>query len=175
MNPVVVPEEQEVFDRFAELMRFEWGAQGARENFVMDRILDYGWRLKRVARIETGLLIRSYKKELQNPAKPAPASKAEAYSEQLEQTNPGAAALADAYVRGAGYISVLSRHERNIERSYRAAVRELQVLQYARVLDCSPFYVSNMGKLSAVDNKSKRKQEGRFQANTTLEADRGPA
>ena len=172
VNPVVIPEEQEEFDRFAELMRFEWGAQGARENFVMDRILDYGWRLKRVARIETGLLIRSYKKELQNPAKTAPASDADAYSEQLQQRNPGASALGDAYVRGAPYISMLSRHERAIERGYRAAMRELQVLQYARVLDCSPFYVSNMGKFSALDSKAKRKQEGRFQPNPTSDADK---
>ncbi len=61
-------------------------------------------------------------------------------------------------------FSQLSRHERQIERSYYMAVQQLERLQYARTMGCDPFYAGNIGKFTIGD--SRKKEEGTYRAGT---------
>lgn len=128
---VVLPEEQAEFDRFAAALRAEWGPQGPAEQFHVDRMIDCAWRLQRVTRLETGVLLALRQKEAGVPAPDDPAT------------------LGRAYLEGNGVLTNLSRHERQLERSLREAQREFELAGYARELQVNPFYARNLKKFPA--------------------------
>jgi hypothetical protein len=142
---VVLPEEQEEFARFAEALHCEWIPEGARERFHWERLLDCAWRLQRVARIETSVLLGMCRKEQES----GPAD------DQI---------LGQAYTRGFPVLNTLARHERQIERSLQQAHRELELLQYARLTEVHPFYARNVRKFLP-PGAVRRQEEGRFPRN----------
>lgn len=128
---VVLPEEQEEFDRFAAALREEWDPQGPSERFHMDRIIHCAWRLKRVTRMESSVLLALCQKEVVFPAQDDPAL------------------LGRAYIEGNAVLTNLSRHERHIERSLREAQREFELAFYVRETQVNPFYARNLKKFPA--------------------------
>ena len=136
-------------------MRYEWHPTGMRAKVAFDRLTDCAWRLRRIPKLETGLMLRNRKKRMKEANPDENTTSAEDLGEAYLRTQPGFAAL--------------SRHERQIERSYQTAYRELQCLQYARNLDCDPFYVANMKKQPGlVQEQPKREHEG-YYPHTQLE------
>ena len=128
---VVLPEEQEEFDRFAAALREEWDPQGPSERFHLDQMIHCAWRLKRATRMETGVLLALRQKEAGVPAPDDPAL------------------LGRAYIASDAVLRNLSRHERQIERSLRDAQHELELACYARVTQVNPFYARNLKKFPA--------------------------
>ena len=128
---VVLPEEQEDFDRFAAAMREEWDPQGPLERFHMDRMIQCAWRLKRMTRMETGVIL-ALRHEVAGAS-----------------TRDDPAVLGRAYLKGNGVLASLSRHERHIERSLREAQHELKLAFYTRVTQVSLFYGRNLKKFPA--------------------------
>jgi hypothetical protein len=106
---VVLPEEQEEFDRFATAIRDEWATPSPLAQFHLDRMIHSAWRLKRVARMETSVLLALIQKEAEAPSQEDPAM------------------LGRAYLAGHGVLTNLARHERHIERSLREAQHELEL------------------------------------------------
>ena len=128
---VVLPEEQEEYDRFAAAMREEWAPQGPSDRLHLDRMIHCAWRLKRIARMESSVLLALRQKEAVAP-------------------DPGdPALLGRAYLEGNAVLASLSRHERQIERSMREAQRELELAWYTRETLVSPFYARNLKKFSS--------------------------
>ncbi len=138
---VVLPGEQEEFERFAEALRCEWHPEGAQEQMHWERLLHCGWRLKRIPTMETSILLRLCQKQQSNPTDETP--------------------LGPAYIEGIPMLNTLARHERQIERSLQQACRELELLQYARVTDVHPFYARNVRKFLAPGTE-RRREESRF-------------
>jgi hypothetical protein len=136
---VVLPEEQEEFDRFAAALREEWQPQGPLERFLLDRIIHCAWRLKRVPRLETGVLTALRQKEAVVPA------------------HDDSALLGRAYMEGTGVLANLSRHERQIERSLREAQHEFELACYSRATQVNSFYARNLKKFRAPEGV--RRQE----------------
>ena len=130
---VVLPEEEEEFDRFATTMRGEWDAQGLLERFFPDRFIQCAWRLERVRRVETGVLLALRQKEAVVTA-------------QDEPLLLDPAMLGRAYIEGNGVLTRLSRYERQLERSLREAQRELELAIYARHMQVNIFYARNLRK-----------------------------
>jgi len=56
-RPFVLPEEQEEFDRFADALQQEWQPQQALEQFHLERLIHCAWRLQRITRIETSVML----------------------------------------------------------------------------------------------------------------------
>jgi hypothetical protein len=147
VNPVCLPEEQEEHDQFVLDMRTQWRTNGFRELLALDRLIDCAWRLRRVTKIETSLLLRNRQIIAKQPA-----------AAQTADT-----ALGGAYRKANQCFVNLSRHERQLERSYQASLRELTCLQYARAMDRNPFYIANMGKQPALaPDAPRQKYEGHF-------------
>jgi hypothetical protein len=146
-NPVCLPEEQEEHGQFVADMCNQWRAQGFSERLALDRLIDCAWRLRRVTKIETSLLLRNRQKIAEESADGQAADRA----------------LGGAYLKANQCFVNLSRHERQIERSYQAAHHELQCLQYARAMDRNPFYIANMKKQPAlVPDQPRQKYQGHF-------------
>jgi hypothetical protein len=134
---VVLPEEQEEFDRFAAALRYEWDPQFPLERFHLERMIHCAWRLKRVSHLETSLLLDLCQKE----------------GGRDDPTT-----LGRAYIRGTVVFETLSRHERQIERSLREAQQELELRLYARTMDFNLFYVRNLKKFPAPGDQSRRRK-----------------
>lgn len=134
---VVLPEEQEEFDRFAAALRYEWDPQCLLERFHLERMIHCAWRLKRVSHLETSLLLDLCQKE----------------GGRDDPTT-----LGRAYIRGTVVFETLSRHERQIERSLREAQQELELRLYARTMDFNLFYVRNLKKFPAPGDQSRRRK-----------------
>jgi len=128
---VVLPEEQEEFDRFAAALRHEWETDCPLERFYLDRMIHCAWRLKRAARMESSLLLAMLQKE----------SPAAAPDDQ--------ARLGRVYLEGHTVLAKLSRHERHLERSLREARYELELAQYVREKQVRPFWARNLKKFPA--------------------------
>jgi hypothetical protein len=135
---VVLPEEQQEFDRFAAALYYEWNPESPLERFHLERMIHCAWRLRRVCHLETSLLLDLCQKE-GGPDDPT--------------------TLGRAYTRGTVILETLSRHERQIERSLREAQQELELLLYARAVDCNPFYARNLKKFPA---EGSRREEGKL-------------
>lgn len=148
VNPVCLPEEQEEYERFVAQMGTQWQAEEWLERLALDRLIDCAWRLRRVTKIETSLLVLNRNKVAQ---------------QATNDGNPAGSTLGGAYVKANRCLVNLSRHERQLERSYQTALQELRCLQYARSVDCDPFYIANMKKQPAPDlGAAKLKHEGHF-------------
>ncbi|MGI8991856.1 MAG: hypothetical protein ACR2I2_20025, partial [Bryobacteraceae bacterium] len=62
-------------------------------------------------------------------------------------------------------LARLSRHERQLDRSFYQALEKLGMVQYARVLDCSVFYAANLRKFSPPDSdRAKKNEEGHYRS-----------
>ena len=134
---VVLPEEEQDFARFRAALEEEWLPQGATEKLHFERALLCGWRLKRMARIETSVLLAHCHKQSSGDPELA-----------LGQAAAAALPVCDS----------LARHERQIEKSLRTALRELELAQYARITDVHTYYARNLGKFSTPGEK--RRPEG---------------
>jgi hypothetical protein len=110
-------------------MRAEWDAQSALEQLHLDRMIDCAWRLARIAKIETGVLLALCQPPPAHPAR---------------DNRP---ALGQAYLAGSPALASLSRHERRIELAMREAQRELELALYARAMQIHPFYARNLIQL----------------------------
>jgi hypothetical protein len=128
---VVLPEEQEEFDRFAAALRDEWDPQSPLEHLYLDRMIQCAWRLKRTTPIETGVLLALVQQVAVTPVQNDPAT------------------LGRAYIKGNVVFASLSRHERHIERSLREAQHELELAKYTAVAQVSQFYARNLKKFPA--------------------------
>ena len=154
---VVLPEEEEEFDRFATTMRGEWDAQGLLERFFPDRFIQCAWRLERVRRVETGVLLALRQKEAVVTA-------------QDEPLLLDPAMLGRAYIEGNGVLTRLSRYERQLERSLREAQRELELAIYARHMQVNIFYARNLRKFPRPARFADRKRT----TSTGKQANRDP-
>ncbi len=139
---VVLPEEQEEYDRFAAALGVDWNPEGAQEQFHWERMLHCAWRLKRIRRIETSVLLHL-------------CQKAQAGEVAEDQT------LGSAYTEGIPTLNHLARHERQIERSLDQAHHELELLQYARQTEVHPFYARRVRRFLP-PGAVRRPEEGRL-------------
>jgi hypothetical protein len=141
---VVLPEEQDAFDRFAAALREQWSPEpdDELEQFYVDRMIQCAWRLRRITRMETGVLLA-----LRQAGD--------------ESTAPDPAELGNVYQKASPILARLARHERQLERSLRDAQTELDMAQYARQMNCSPFYLRHIGKMPA-PGAVRRKEEGQL-------------
>lgn len=158
LSPMVLAEEQEDYEQFVEAMRYNHQPQGALEYFLVDRMIHCAWGLRRVSAIEASLLV-----ELpQN-------GRSEAGEKNLclaGKKNDGPGALGRAYTRSAAQLAQLSRHERQLDRSFDENHRKLEKVQYARIMDYSFFYVDNIAKFPPPDNGRAKKEEGHYRSGT---------
>jgi hypothetical protein len=137
---IVLPEEQEEFARFDAALREEYVVEGGLERVYLERLIQCGWRLQRITRVETSVLLDMYKKQYEPDAAD-------------ERT------LGRAYTEAFPALNTLSRYERHIERSFREAQQELELLQYSRQLQSDRFYCRNLRKFPAPGTE-RRKEEG---------------
>jgi hypothetical protein len=140
LHPVILPGDEQLYQDFAEPLRAQYHPVTPMEEMLVKRLVDCAWRLQRAPVIESGIL-RAH----------------------LPADGDAHTALGRTYQRNAGTLSRLSRHERALERSLHDAIRQLQIEQYARLMDCDRYFVSNMAKFPAIDAKvAKKKEEGNY-------------
>jgi hypothetical protein len=60
-------------------------------------------------------------------------------------------------------LTPLSRYERQMERSLREAQKELETLQYARTMGCSPMYARKVRTFPS-PGKNRTEEEGRYRS-----------
>jgi hypothetical protein len=66
-------------------------------------------------------------------------------------------------------LTPLSRYERQIERSLQEAQKELETLQYARTMGCSPMYARKVRTFPS-PGKNRTDEEGRYSPGKNTEA-----
>lgn len=157
---ILLPDEtQDELGRLVDLLRRHYQPVGAAEVLLLERIIAATWRLRRVYRIEAGILSWQYHRELSERAE-SEAEGCRRHSDQylldamysvtdetkrreaLDRAASAAAkrdaedtALGVAFVRdaaGANALPKLSRYEASIERGMCRAIQELERLQAAR-------------------------------------------
>jgi hypothetical protein len=69
----------------------------------------------------------------------------EIYFSRLQHYQP---TIGRAYAEAIPALTPLSRYERQIERSLQEAQKELETLQYARTMGCSPMYARKVRHVS---------------------------
>ena len=130
-------EDREALGALEERIREDLRPSGELESLLTDRIVSLVWRLRRVGKIEAGLLtleLRGARKELlfsMNPFSTDVPQRAEDFGNFTELASWGRAFQRDA--RDGDSLSKLSRYETTLSRGLFKALHELQRLQEARL------------------------------------------
>jgi hypothetical protein len=166
---VLLPgEDRATFDAFADALRRACNPEGAREEFLVDTMIAAGWRLRRLARMETDILSWSPSEEplggtgiiIYDPKNPPPEMMTTFYlpdnnsgpapppknAEVSAKTEKPPLSVGLAFLQGCGTgtdaFTRLSRYEAGVERTFYRASHELERLQRARCGGLVPAPVS---------------------------------
>ena len=139
---LVLPEEADEYFRFGEAVFAQWNLEGAVERFHCERMVQAAWRLRRIQRIETSVLMEMCQRQRESAA-------------GVEPT------IGRAYAEAIPVLTQLSRYERQMERSLQEAQKELETLQYARTMGCSPMYARKVRTFPS-PGKNRTEHEGRY-------------
>ena len=113
---VVFPDEDpDQFERFARLVRIDWTREGEMETIRVERIVNLSWRLRRLPKIEAGLLSFEY---------------ASAVAGETEGPETFSRALAGAFT--SELIEKLGKYDTSIQNKLLRAMRALKDLQDRR-------------------------------------------
>jgi len=166
---VLLPgDDRETFDAFTDALRRACNPEGAREEFLVEMMIAAGWRLRRLARMETDILSWRRREEplggsgiiIYDPNNRPPEMTTTLYlpdnhrgpapspenAEVSVKTDTPPLSIGLAFLQGCGTgtdaFSRLSRYEAGLERTYYRASHELERLQRARRGDVVPPPVS---------------------------------
>jgi hypothetical protein len=67
---LVLPEEADEYFRLGEAVFGQWNPEGAVEQFHCERMVQAAWRLRRIQRIETSVLMEMCQKQRESDAEP---------------------------------------------------------------------------------------------------------
>ena len=105
----MLPEETDEYRRLGEAVFAHWNPEGAVERLHCERMVQAAWRLQRIQRIETSVLMEMCQKQRESATD--------------EPT------IGRAYAEAIPVLTPLSRYERQIERSLQETQKELETLQ----------------------------------------------
>ncbi len=139
--PLMPDEDAEDYRRFADALNSDLRPSGSLELEIADRIVSQAWRLRRVARIETGILLWEFHAERLAGLESAWTDSAAFYArlsedgratlEDVQQARKkGAPAIGRAFARGASAGDTLSKLSRYEMRLSRNLIRDVMLLRH---------------------------------------------